>query len=193
MRTFIVSLLACAALLPAAQPPQQAKQQPKPFAILRPNGETPISLASYRGKVVALIFISTTCPHCQEFTRELAPMAQEYGPRGVQFLECAVNPDAAKLVAGFIKDYQPPFPVGYNTQAAVDEYLDRSVLMTFYVPHVVLLNRNGRVVGDYAGESDFMKNPVTNTRAELDKMLAAPPPIARKAAGAAKTPAPEDK
>jgi thiol-disulfide isomerase/thioredoxin len=183
MRTLIVSLLAFGALLPAAQPPQQPKQPPKPFSILHhPDDKTPITLASYRGKVVLLVFISTSCPHCQDFTRELIPMANEYAARGVQILECAVNPDAAVSVPGFVRQFKPPFPVGYNTQAAVDDYLQRSILMTFYVPHTVFLSRTGKVVGDYPGESDFMKNPVTNTRAELDKLLTPAPPAAKKTA-----------
>jgi thiol-disulfide isomerase/thioredoxin len=182
MRTLIVSLLAFGALLPAAQPPQKAKPQPKTFTILRPNNEPPLTVSSYRGKVVALILISTTCPHCQDFTRELIPMANEYSPRGVQILECAVNPEAAEAVPGFVRQFKPPFPVGYSTQAAVDEFLQRSVLLTFYVPHAVFLNRAGKIVGDYAGESDFMKNPATNTRDELDKLLKPAAPAGKKTA-----------
>jgi thiol-disulfide isomerase/thioredoxin len=178
MRTLIVSLLACAALLPAAQPPQ-----PRPFTILRPNAP-PLTLASYRGKLVMLVFISTTCPHCQDFTRELVPIANQYAPRGVQFLECAVNADAVGLVEAFAKQFQPPFPVGYNTQSAVDEYLQRSVMLVFYVPHVVFLNRSGSVAGDYPGESDFMKDPAGNTRTELDILLKAPVSAVKKASPA---------
>jgi thiol-disulfide isomerase/thioredoxin len=175
MRTLIVSLLACAALLPAAQPPQ-----PRPFTILRPNAP-PLTLASYRGKLVMIVFISTTCPHCQNYTRDLVPIANQYAPRGVQFLECAVNADAAGLVEAFSKQFQPPFPVGYNTQSAVDDYLQRSVMLAFYVPHVVFLNRSGSVVADYPGESDFMKDPAANTRAELDILLKPAAPAAKKA------------
>ena len=183
MRTFIiVSLLAFGGMLAAAQPPQQAKQpakaQPKTFTILRPNKEAPLKLESYRGKVVMLVFILTTCPHCQEFTKELIPIAKEYAPRGVQILECAINAEAEEAVPGFVRQFQPPFPVGYNTQAKVDEYFK-----TFYVPHAVFLNRAGKVVGDYDGNSDFMmKNPETNTRAELDKLLKPAAPAGKKTA-----------
>jgi thiol-disulfide isomerase/thioredoxin len=181
MRTLIVSLLACAALLPAAAPPQ-----PRPFSILRPNA-APITLASYRGKVVALVFISTSCSHCQDFTKALVPIANEYTPRGVQFLECAVNGDALEAVPAFIRQFQPPFPVGYNTQTEVDDYLQRSIMLTFYVPHLVFLNRSGRIAADFAGESDFMKNPAANTRAELDTLLKAAAPAGKKTVSPAKT------
>jgi thiol-disulfide isomerase/thioredoxin len=182
MRTFILSLFTCAALLVAAEPPQA-----RPFSLLRPNGEKALDLASYRGKVVALVFISTSCPHCQDFTRTLIPIANEYTPRGVQFLECAVNGDAAESVDAFVRQFQPPFPVGYNTQPAVDDFLQRSILLTFYVPRVVLLSRSGRMVADHEGESDFMKNPATNLRAELDKLLKPPAGTPKKTASPAKT------
>jgi thiol-disulfide isomerase/thioredoxin len=177
MRTVIVSVLACAALLSAAEP--ALPRRSPPFSILLADGAKPLTLAGYRGKVVALIFISTTCPHCQALTKELVPMAKEYAPRGVQFLECAVNPDAKDSVKGFVREFQPPFPVGYNTQDAVNAYLRRSILLTFYVPHVVFLDRSGMIVADFEGESDFIKNPATNTRVELDKLLKAPAPAAK--------------
>jgi thiol-disulfide isomerase/thioredoxin len=179
MRTVIISLLTCAALALAAEP---APPRPSPpFSILRADAQA-LTLASFRGKVVALVFISTTCSHCQDFTRALVPIANEYAPRGVQFLECAVNEGAMAAVPGFVQQFQPPFPVGFNTQAAVDEYLRRSILLTFYVPHAVFLDRNGMIVGDFEGESDFMKDPAENTRKELDKLLTAKAPARKKAA-----------
>lgn len=181
MRKLLAALLICSAPVFAQAP----KASPaKPFAIERP-GATPISLAEYRGKVVMLVFISTGCSHCQDFTRSLIPIAGEYAPRGVQFLECAVNGDAATSVPAFVEQFHPPFPVGFSTQSEVDNYLKRSFMMTFYVPHAVFLDRSGKIVDDYPGESDFMKNPATNTRAELDKLLA-PAPV-RKTVSRAKT------
>jgi hypothetical protein len=42
------------------------------------------------------------------------------------------------------------------------------------VPHLVFLNRRGIIQADYPGESDFMKDPATNIRAELEKLLKPP-------------------
>jgi len=143
-------------------------------------GAAPISLSAYRGKLVMLVFINTECSHCQEFTEKLIPIAKEYGPRGVQFIECAVNGDALLMVPGFVDRFHPPFPVGYNTdRPQVEKFLGRQIL---YVPSVTFLSRTGKIVGDYPGESDFMKNGPENTRAELDKLLKPAPPRAKKAA-----------
>ncbi len=174
---FASFLVVCAALAAAAEVPRPAPS----FSVHR-VGAADLPLSSYRGKVLLLVFISTTCPHCQDYTRELGPLSKEYGPKGVQIVESAVNPDAQTAVPGFVQQFQPPFTVGYNTQAEVDKFVGRSIIDTrpFYVPHAVFLDRQGRIQGDYAGESDFMKNPVVNTRAELDKLLSEKPASASK-------------
>jgi thiol-disulfide isomerase/thioredoxin len=137
---------------------------------------------------VALAFIHTTCPHCQALTGTLGPIAREYTPKGVQFVECAFNAGADQLVPAFIQQLQPAFPVGWSTDVAVRAYLQYSVMDTrmFYVPHMVFLDANGMIRDDYPGESDFMKNPETNIRAELDKLLKAGAATTTGAAGAKK-------
>lgn len=174
MRTAVLALLCSAAALTvtAAEP---AKPSP-PLTIQRP-GAQPIELSQYKGKVVLLVFILTTCPHCQQLTRELSPIAEEYSARGVQVVECAFNQGAEQLVPGFVQMLHPPFPVGWADNATVMGYVGRNVMdaTPFYVPHVVFLDRQGLIQGDYAGESDFMKTPAASIRGELDKLLKAAP------------------
>ena len=73
-------------------------------------------LSQYRGKVVALEFIFTTCPHCQAASKVMTRYQQEFGARGFQALDVAVNPNADLLVENFVKDYQVGFPVGWIPQ-----------------------------------------------------------------------------
>jgi thiol-disulfide isomerase/thioredoxin len=150
----------------------QTTPRPSPPLTIKLAGGGAIRLSSYFGKPLALIFVSTTCPHCQELTKELVPMAKEYGSR-VQFLECAVNESAAKDLPGFIQQFQPTYPIGYSDEMAVNAYLQRSVLQNFWVPRIVLLDAQGVIRGDYSGESEFMKKGAANIRTELDKMLKA--------------------
>jgi len=143
-----------------------------PFSILR-TGATPIRLSQYRGKVVALAFIQTTCSHCQQFTTILNILAREYAPRGVQFLECAFNDDAVVTMPEFLERFAPPYPVGYSSQAAVMTYLQRSIIdpRPVYVPHVVFLDRAGIIRAEAAGQSEFFRNPEASMRVELEKLL----------------------
>ena len=129
-----------------------------------------------------LVFIDTNCPHCRDLTRTvLIPVSREYASRGVEVLECAFNDMARQELPAFIGQFQPPYPVGWNTRAAVMAYLGISILdqRPLYVPHLVILDRAGRIRSDYPGESGFFKDANTNIRAELDKLLK---PAARKGA-----------
>src|SRR5690242_17600921 len=73
-----------------------------------------LTLTQYRGKVIALAFIHTTCPHCQHLISVLNPIQSEYAVRGVQVLASAFNDNAKGLVADFIRQFQPNFPVGWD-------------------------------------------------------------------------------
>ncbi|MBZ5724886.1 MAG: TlpA family protein disulfide reductase [Acidobacteriia bacterium] len=175
MRTAAVALssMMLASTMAAAEP-----DRPSPaFSILRVGAPTPapLALSQYRGKIVALVFIDTGCPHCQELTAILKPIAQEYAPRGVRVLECAFNDNAERLVPEFIARFQPPFPVGWNNRLAVMSYLQHSILdpRPLYVPHMVFLDRRGVIRGDFPGEDSFFKDANANVRAELDKLLKA--------------------
>ena len=152
----------------AAEPPRPSP----PLQILRPGAPT-ITLSQYRGKVVALALILTTCSHCQQFTVVLNILAHEYGARGVQFLECAFNDDAVPTLPGFLERFHPSFPVGYTSQAAINTYLRRSILdrRPLYVPHLVVLDRAGRIRADIPGEDPFFRTAENSLRALLDGLL----------------------
>ena len=163
-----------AALIGPAFPADTARPSP-PFTIQR-TGAPPLQLSQYRGKVVVLAFIYTSCSHCQQLTTELNPIARDYPGKDVQFLECAFNEDAVAALPEFLQRYAPPFPVGYSTLTAVRSYLQYTAGDTrpLYVPHMVFLDRAGVIRADYPGEGPFFTNASANIRAQLDKMLTAP-------------------
>jgi cytochrome oxidase Cu insertion factor (SCO1/SenC/PrrC family) len=99
-------------------------------------------LSQYRGKVVALEFIFTTCSHCQAASKVMTKFQQEYGPRGLQVIDVAVNPNADLLVENFVKDYQVGFPVGWTPQEQMVTFMGFSSAR-FVVPQLVLIDRKG--------------------------------------------------
>jgi thiol-disulfide isomerase/thioredoxin len=176
IRTAVFALL-CIACVPAgaAEVPR-----PSPALTIQGAGGPNIQIGQYKGKVVLLAFIHTTCPHCQDLTRGLIPIAREYEARGVQVVECAFNVGAGQLVPQFVQTFQPPFPVGWTDNDTVMGYLGIGFgnNRPFFVPHLVFIDRQGNIQGDYAGESDFMKTPEKSIRAELDRVLKLGPPPA---------------
>jgi peroxiredoxin len=101
-------------------------------------------LSAYHGKVVALEFIYTTCPHCQAASKVMSKLQQEYGSRGLQVLDVAINPNADLLVENFAKDYQVNFPVGWTTSEQMQAFMGFSDAR-YVVPQLVLIDRKGYI------------------------------------------------
>jgi thiol-disulfide isomerase/thioredoxin len=152
------------------------QQVPRPageFAISMNNGSQTL-LSQYSGKVVLLMFMFTTCPHCQRTTQLLNPISKEYAPRGVQILAAAFNEGAGPLVPGFIAQFQPVFPVGSATRDQVNEYLQHPFGKPTYVPELIFIDRNRIIRGQFGGSDDFLKDQDKNIRAMLDTLLKEP-------------------
>jgi thiol-disulfide isomerase/thioredoxin len=173
---YALPIFLTAAFLWTAPAADTARPSPS-FTILR-SGAPPLRLSQYRGKVVALAFISTSCSHCQQLTTELNLIARDYTGRGVQFLECAFNDDAVANMPEFLERFTPPFPVGYSNNAAVMAYLQHPLIdqRPVFVPHMVFLDRAGVIRADYPGGDAFFAGANANIRAQLDKMLKSPAP-----------------
>jgi thiol-disulfide isomerase/thioredoxin len=120
-----------------------------------------IMLSSYRGKVVVIQFLLTTCSHCQAFSMVLSKMQAELGPRGFQALGVSWNAGedpkvpAAGLVRDYASKYATDFPVGYPDhgpncgqtrtpgECAILEFLGDSVMDRLGFPQVVVVDKKG--------------------------------------------------
>ncbi len=174
MKTLISVVLAAAAVLPVygetLNPPKPAAE----FAISMPEGGQKL-LSSFRGKPVCLALFYTTCPHCQDMAKMLSSqIVPEYGPKGVQVLAAAFDPEAKTQVGDFAKQYVKGFPIGYVDRGQVYEFLQKSVMTVLYVPIMVFIDSKGMIQSEYIGDQGFLADPPKNVRAELDKMLAHP-------------------
>jgi thiol-disulfide isomerase/thioredoxin len=139
-------------------------------------------LSQYRGKVVALEFIATTCPHCQQASRVMTQYQQELGSRGFQALDLAINaldtspdPNSANgVVANFIRDYQVGFPVGWVARDQFMAFMGFSVVDRVVVPQLVLIDRKGMIryatpAGDSPERESLMKDEVI--RQHIEELL----------------------
>lgn len=175
MRLLKLAGCVCTALMLAM--PAWCGETPRPspdFTILR-KGAPNVELKQYRGKVVALAFIYTTCPHCQNLTRSLNALSREFAAKDVQFLECAFNADAEATMPDFMAILKPPYPVGWSFQGPVRSYLKVDLMDPhFMVPHLVFLDRAGVIQREVGGLDEFFKDMDANIRAEINKLLSAP-------------------
>jgi thiol-disulfide isomerase/thioredoxin len=106
------------------------------------KGQQPLS--QYKGKVVALEFIFTTCSHCQAASKVMTKFQQEYAARGLQVIDVAVNPNADLLVENFAKEFQVGFPVGWIPDSQMVAFMG-FLSARFVVPQLALIDRKGMI------------------------------------------------
>ena len=160
-------LVTAAFALGAAQLPRQAPD----LMIEMPSGKN-IQLSSYKGKPVVLAFILTSCSHCQHTTGLLSKLQQEYAPRGLQVIESAIETGAAAFVPRFVQQFNPPFPVGYNTNDTAQAFMQHSPMLIMSMPAVAFINRSGKIVAQYeGGDPDMIGDQEKNLRLRIEEIL----------------------
>jgi peroxiredoxin len=173
-----VILLLCllATLTSAVTVPRPAHE----FVIRGTGGE--VLLSQYRGKVVLLAFIFTSCPHCQHTVGIISDVQKEYRSRGFQALGAAFNEGADLLIPGFLSKFNPNFPVGYAARASVLEYLQVPSNVPMPVPVLVFIDKKGIIRSQHMGSDDpIFKDQEKTIRAELDSLLKEPVSVKKAA------------
>ncbi len=164
---------------------QQLPRKAPDFTIFMNSGKN-VPLSQYRGKGVICAFILTTCSHCQATTGLLTRLQTEYGPRGLQVIESAIDSGGQGLVPGFIKNFQPNFPVGFNDIAAAQAFLQHSPMKTMYMPAIAFIDRDGNIIAQHIGNDPEMAEGVQekSIRGYIERMLKTAPaaPASKSAA-----------
>ncbi|MDQ2949951.1 MAG: TlpA family protein disulfide reductase [Acidobacteriota bacterium] len=127
----------------SAEAPTAPRRSPE-FQLNFVGGEQKL-LSSYRGKVVMIEFLHTTCPHCQHASQVFSKLYTEFGSRGFQPLGVAWNDMANMLVPDFIKANHVNYPVAFATREAVMDYLMMSPVVRSVVPQIVWIDRKGMI------------------------------------------------
>jgi thiol-disulfide isomerase/thioredoxin len=161
--------LILASLAPAFVSAQTPRKSPE-FTITEAPGKETL-LSSYRGKVVVLAFVHTTCVHCQAFSAMIARVHKDLGPRGFQPIDVAWNTNAQALVPGFVKQLQLDFPVGYSEWEPIMSYLGFSVMDRPVVPLVVVIDRKGMIRAQSPPQGDPNLQDETKLRPMIEGLL----------------------
>lgn len=134
-----------------------------------------VSLDDLKGKVVAVMFFSTTCPHCQQTTQLLNPIYSQWKSRGLEILGFAMNPEATAGLPAFKQKYNVQFPLGLVTKSEFTRFAEISVMARFYVPYMMFVDRNGVIREEHpGGDKPFYDNQDANLKASLDRLLSEP-------------------
>lgn len=90
------------------------------FTLPQLNGQ-PLTLSSYRGKVVLLDFWATWCVPCREETPHLVELQQKYGDRGLQVIGVSMD-DSSDPVPAFYQLFHMNYPVVMGNAKTGEDY-----------------------------------------------------------------------
>ncbi|HVW07663.1 MAG TPA: TlpA disulfide reductase family protein [Bryobacteraceae bacterium] len=171
----------------APKTPELPAMAPRPageFVIHMVDGPDKL-LSSYRGKLVLMAFMFTTCPHCQHTSQLLSKIQTEYAPKGVQILGVTIDQGAKQGIPGFIKITGADFPVGYSDAPTALKFMHVTPDKDWYVPMIAFIDQKGMVRAQCvsfgeggapdewleAQDGDPSKGDKGSIRRELDKYL----------------------
>ena len=169
MKWLASAALLAATVIFAAEIPRQAPD----FTIYMPD-DSQVQLSQYRGKVVVLEFLLTTCPHCQHAAQLLTKMQQEYGPKGLRAIGCSFDPMPKLVVPDFVKDLGLKHPVGFSFQQPIYEFLQVEQGYGIHVPQLVFIDRKGVIRHQSAPRMDADTAKEENVRKWIDLLIAEP-------------------
>jgi peroxiredoxin len=140
---------------------------PRPIAdmsIPAPGGKH-IDLKQYRGKVVLLALITTTCSECITSVGIFNRLQKDFGPQGFQMVAACVNLSAKEDTGPFADRYKANFPMGYLDKLGTMRMADIGGDQRPYVPIEMFIDRTGIVRFQYFGNDNVMKEEEKSLRA----------------------------
>ena len=157
----LVSLPAAPATIP----------RPAPELSFKLADGKPAKLSQWRGKVIVLEFLLTTCSHCQQTSMTMNRVQAEYGARGVQAVGIAINDENGSLASGYVKEFGLTYPIGWAKHQVAVDFLQHPVMLRMMMPQLMFIDRAGVIRAQYPGTDPFFQNEEAGMRKMLDSLL----------------------
>lgn len=166
MRKTLTTLLCATAFLAAA-----ADRRAPGFSLVDSKG-IEHDLADYRGKLVLLAFIQTTCPHCATMADNLQQAQEKFGDK-IAVLAIVNHPDDPPKVQSFIAGHKITFPILFDSGQMAYSYVLTSNLQ---YPRLFVIDAGGTIKMDYE-YSPLTREVLEGNGLEpaISRMLAAAP------------------
>jgi peroxiredoxin len=115
-----------------------------------PNLEgKPVTLESFKGKVVFLNFFATWCGPCKAEMPSMQKLYEKLKPEGFEILAVDLQ-ESTEVVRSFVKRYQLTFPVVIDSSGEIGAYYGARSIPTTYI-----IDREGIVIAGAVGSRDW--------------------------------------
>ncbi|MDA0204254.1 MAG: TlpA disulfide reductase family protein [Acidobacteria bacterium] len=109
-------------------------------------------LYDFRGKVVVLNIMKTSCPHCQVLSKVLNEAETHYGG-AVKVLSIVHPPDSLSKVQAYLKDNNLSTTILFDSGQVAASYMKLTPENpSFATPHFFIIDQDGQIREDYGYE-----------------------------------------
>ena len=170
MRRVSCLVLLSTALLSASG--ELSNRRAPSFALPSPDYSRFYDSQDYRGKVLLIDIMSTTCPHCLLLSTTLEKVKQKYGDK-VAVLSVVLPPDNQDTVAKFKSVNKVTIPIVCDQGQMTISYMNARPGMTHIdVPHLFIIDKQGMIRNDFSySEQDKHVFEGPGLYPEIDKLL----------------------
>jgi peroxiredoxin len=120
----------------------------------------------YRGKVVLVEFMQTTCPICTRLVEELQQVKAKYGDK-IAILSIMTLPDDFQKADKFAADHKVTWPMLFDSGQVMTSYLKMTPANpTVKFPHLFIIDGAGTIRFDFEGDED-----TAGIEAQIDKLI----------------------
>ena len=114
-------------------------------------------LADFRGKIVLLEIMQSTCPHCQVLAKTLENVKTKYAGK-VVVLSIVNPPDNQTTVAKFVQENKVTSPILFDCGQATASYFKATLQSSsMHVPHLFVIDQQGMIRNDFAHTPDALE------------------------------------
>jgi peroxiredoxin len=137
-------------------------------------------LYDYRGRVVLLDIMQTTCPTCAEMTAELERIKAKY-PDKVVVLSVAVPPDTLDTMNAFIGKHKVTGPMLFDSGQMAASYMKVGPKNPrIHLPHLFLIDPEGMIRDDWGEKEAVAAGKGGTIEALIESILASKNAPAKK-------------
>ena len=141
------------------------------FALPDPEYQHFYDLQDYRGKVVLIDIMSTSCPHCQLLSTTLEKVKEKYGDK-IQILSVVLPPDNQETIAKYRTVNRITVPIICDMGQMTISYLNaRPGMSKIDVPHLFIIDKAGMIRSDFSYSDGKYVFEGPGIYPEIDKLL----------------------
>ena len=148
---FVVGLLAVALLLPAAG---QYSNRRAPGFSLSDSKFRQHDPQDYRGKVVLVDIMLTTCPTCNQLADTLVQVKKKFGDK-IAIISIVTLPDTFAEADAFVAKHGITWPMVFDSGQVIASYMEVTPSNPqVHFPHLFVIDGAGMIRDDYEATDD---------------------------------------